>query len=472
MAPIPPAPATPTPETIATTPHRYDDTSKYHPHDIKILSHFPDEQLSSLHGRYFHYRRLYRLCKELETNDIPTITDACPTPPPRAPEELEPGVEAWRTAALQAIDARIVLYAQPRLPATTHRPRISSNVETCRATGPEHQALRIPEVLEAILHHATPSAQYSAWHVSVRWRAVVEQILRPKSSLHAPVEHGQAIDQCHAWLQPSAEDIARFEQEVTAHLQAPPSHYFYPALLTQAQGLSQSTYAAARTLLQRHYGVSTADFPELKRPQWLDLGQFTFSPYFLDLFPGRLQLKPGRCEIALPPELFGSSLIQCQLPASVFLHLVGDMFLTEPPCMTIGIYHLTTQPDGYAMTERSTRVHNDEGVRIRDIILALRGLENETMDVWKNQVHKIRQQLATADWTAFTFQDEKSRLWKMSGYPKFILFLEPSRDSAKTLAPDAYNHAVWEVEDSATMFRSEWFQDVERDWNLKTYCPE
>lgn len=66
-------------------------------------------------------------------------------------------------------------------------------------------------------------------------------MLRPKTSRHRqlPVRYGEPVERHQGAQQPSGAAIARFEKEVYERLSQPRSLSFFPAMITQAFGVSE-----------------------------------------------------------------------------------------------------------------------------------------------------------------------------------------------------------------------------------------
>ncbi|KAF7451101.1 hypothetical protein A1F99_057170 [Pyrenophora tritici-repentis] len=153
------------------------DMLVYHPHDLLIAKYFPDEDLPSQYEDIWAFSMMYVNARYFERMQDSPPCVPWPLPPPRPRESLEPGVEEWRSIALDAIDARLSLYT---FGVTTPRTQTTSAEEVQKSSASDHavhRALRIPKLLEAILRHATHKAQYTAWNVSSLWRDTIRNIL-------------------------------------------------------------------------------------------------------------------------------------------------------------------------------------------------------------------------------------------------------------------------------------------------------
>jgi len=227
------------------------DPSIYHPYDALILKYFPNTDLASR----TQYRTFLDLALSFEEDGEVPPHVPWPLPPPRPREELEAGVEEWRSTVLHAIDTRLALYAHGPTQSSAARPTIHSNADHHPTVGRAHRALCVSEILENILRHATPSSQYAAWNVSVAWRDMIAFILKSQYRSHipcSPVDYDQLVDIKIQWLQPSAPEIAHTAEVVDMISRGAGRHaYFYfPARLTQAHELPELTSNAIAALVQ------------------------------------------------------------------------------------------------------------------------------------------------------------------------------------------------------------------------------
>lgn len=154
------------------------------------------------------------------------------------------------------------------------------------------------------------------------------------------------------------------------------------------------------------------------------------------------------------PHLCGCPTFTGPLPKKAFTRLVASMHATDPPCDTLALYI----PRAY--THRDvllTRIHREDGVRIGDVLEALQDVHAEVLSLWQSDAKKLTQSLQQPDWTTFTFQDRKEQVWKASGFPKVLIFLENSRDRNEALAKRAL---LWtRNEDGA--YKREWMTDID-----------
>jgi len=441
------------PQDRAISLDRYDPTSPYHPHDVQILKYFPNEDLPSL--SYAKHKSLYHLAVNLEKLGIPPPSVPWPSPPPRSHDELEAGVEDWRKSALEAIDERLALLDQRQKTPT----RYLQNAPLAKRsrTGLPHRALVIPELLEHILRFAAPSTQCAAWYVSHSWRLTIEHIWIQQ---HSPqpceaVEYGQASDVSLRWLPAAKEDVTELERRAALLPQNP--HWgvpapFIPARLTQDPSILDATYHTIQAWYDHRF--HGAELPSRAiGPRWLDFSQFRFNPHFLNLLHNRVRFKFGRCEIELQhgtPDMFSYP-----LPVDTFKATIGGMFLTEPPCRTLGLYTPT-----YRSTAQSlhplVRIHNTDGIRVHQFLAALQGHSVEVYGIWRDMANELRQKTADSDWTKFTTTYWRHSMWDVPGSPRFVVLLETMNGSKPTLAHAAFGQCEYMHD----VCEKEWYQDI------------
>jgi len=436
------------------------DNFQYHPYDLLILKHFPDKDLR--HVQRGEHRRLYDSARLNEQFGIRPPRDSWPLPPPRPYEELEPGVEEWRRTALRTIDTRVSLYANAAtLYTALGRSAQIESPPTERHARQPHRALHVTEILEEILRHAAPRDQYAARNVCCKWRHTIEYILNSSYRSQfpcSPVEYHSHINAHWTWQQPSEEELAQLEKrpELLSHEAAHAAKNFWvPARITQARALPSEVSKTISSLAlhskwSRTVSTSTA---ALADPRWLDLSQFNFNPYFLDLLSGRAQQKLGRLEVALKPGHREHLVFQQPLPETEFFELIGSMFLTEPPCQALGIY---VPRLGAATLEPVTKICDVDGIRVGHLLSTLQAHCGGILDLWSNQVPALRQKILTTPWPKFTFAVDKLTPWWYYGFPTFVLFLESMEDREVPLARYAHTFG----EDFERVCQSQWYEDV------------
>jgi hypothetical protein len=230
-----------------------------------------------------------------------------------------------------------------------------------------HRALNIAELLDRILTYAGPDCHLiTAWSVSRAWRrfAVALVASRAEGSFRQsggePVDYGDPMSADHAALcAPTTKDLEDFGSTLRSNLARisrvpgePGTKYcYFPGNLTQQPSLPDDLCATLNdmenlqhhTLMQTEFGFgqqqthSSRDSDDI---YWLDWSQFDINPHFQSLFGRRVRQQRGRLEIDLrrSPSTASSSLIfDHTLYPPCLLELLGPMFVTRPPCKTIGI---------------------------------------------------------------------------------------------------------------------------------------
>jgi hypothetical protein len=327
----------------------------------------------------------------------------------------------------------------PTVVASTSQAPPSSSV-TPRA----YRALLIPEILELILRHAAPRTQYAARNVNTTWRSTAQYVLSSQHRSHhpcSPVEHGQLIDTSLSWLQPSDDKIADAEREAVTlshkaltELETP----FWPARITQAHALSEPAYLAIQSLYHRFHWRPPVSHPQNEDPRWLDLSQLRLNPYLLELFSERLETNVGWCEITLKPGPSQHRVIKKPLPDDAFAQLIGPMFITEPPCKSLGIY---ASQLGTSNLHLLARVCNEDGIRIHQFLSALEEHAKDLLHVWMGQANFLHKRIREPHWTTFTTILEKHLPWIYAGSPKFMVYLEEMNVGSEILAKQFYRMA-------------------------------
>jgi hypothetical protein len=190
----------------------YSDDSKYNPHDVLILKHFPDEDIAVLeHNK--RYNAMYSIAQNREAFGSLPPRFPWPLPPPRPTDQLGPSIKAWQLRARDIIKERIKLYTTKI--AVEHI--FASDWETRTGSSTIQRTLRVAELLENILHFATPTAQLSSLQVSVLWRSTVQYLIgqayrQPYPC--QPVDHGDPVDPSLNWLRPSQDEIEDVSVEI------------------------------------------------------------------------------------------------------------------------------------------------------------------------------------------------------------------------------------------------------------------
>jgi len=436
------------------------ECAQYHPYDSLIAKHFPDEDFSLLHVDKPQLGSLYLLALKIDHNGVNHQTRWSEQPHP----SVMLGVEEWRQALLYTIDARLQLYSN-------HTPSMRAPTSgTARKLQPgdlsfsARRAFDIPELLEMILLYATTDSQYAAWNVDVSWRQTTRYILASRYHSHhpcPPVNHGQRIDRGLSWLQPTEQEIIDIEHAIlslrqgtpqgpattTAFIPAP-SPYF-PARISQARNIPRLYYNKIRNCYEHIRYSLPGMLPQFGSPCWLDLSQFNFNPYFLELFSERVRLHLGRCEIILGPCSSEQRVYKRPLPQTAFDELISSMFLTEPPCKAVGIY----LPRRRAPVLRLVaKIRDAGGIRVGQVLRTLEQNADDALSCWKNGVKSIEGR----DWTAFTRWDEKRRATDFEAYPKFMIFLESDEDASTTIAKRSFPRG----DETEQVRQEEWYGEL------------
>ncbi|KAF2875985.1 hypothetical protein BDV95DRAFT_563140 [Massariosphaeria phaeospora] len=318
-------------------------------------------------------------------------------------EMTKAGIQTWISRTLSMFDARLIAFAKPSVACySAIRPVSRPRSGTSAAS---HRLFRIPELLEKILRCAELKELFAACNLSHSWRATVEYIITsPVGNLTSskPIEYGQHIKSDPPWPQPIEEELEEFQQNL---LDVPQyrrwlTEYpveveiYFPAYLTQVCEIPEQTSARFKEL----FGASTYTTESC----WLDFSQLKISPYLDYLFPNRISARSGRCDIRLQP---GVSAQEClfkasELPSSQLTKIIGSFFITEPPCKSVGIYVAAREPAVHlcdfevSHTRLLVRLHNEEGVRIGQLISALMEYSAEVLADWIADTRLDRQRVA------------------------------------------------------------------------------
>jgi hypothetical protein len=131
---------------------------------------FPDTQLK-LDGPDYPYSKVeLAKLRDLDGGEPPTPGSLLPLRRPRS--RLESGVEEWRQPRLQTIDEQLALRNghQFALATYTHvfRTSMSANEVQYHSVN-SHRALRVTELLGAMLRPLDPKSQYKCRNVSRCW---------------------------------------------------------------------------------------------------------------------------------------------------------------------------------------------------------------------------------------------------------------------------------------------------------------
>jgi hypothetical protein len=273
--------------------------------------------------------------------------------------------------------------------------------------------------------------------------------------LITPVEYGHYLDAPTASLiQPSMEELEKFQSDAPDVIQSLrdgsmatglmmlPKFGYLPARWRQLvdgpgdllSGLEDFDQFQDR-YFRYNYQIMhrTVPIPPSPHFQWLDLSQFKLSTFFVHLFGQRLKhdrsdKSTGKCEmdsnpLALPVNL----LIDHNIVSSRLIVLMDSMFVTQPPCQVIGVYHSrdNSSPGVERMgcfnslvsnLELLGRVRNDEGIRVREFITALKSYAPRVLSAWTERVKQLQSKVATGHWT--------DDIWNVPGQPRITLLLD------------------------------------------------
>jgi hypothetical protein len=198
---------------------------------------------------------------------------------------------------------------------------------------------------------------------------------------------------------------------------------FVPGRLAQYPKLSQASYNIVQQIYHRIYRGAP------------NLSQFKINDFVADLLQDRLHQKYGAWEITLQTgsrfSLFNNNLI----PTAVFQQVLGPMFLTEPPCMNLGIYSFSGQS-----LDRLTKIHDAEGIKFAQLARVLEQHYEDVVKSWQGEAGYMALAIRKPHWTVFTYPEQKRWAWCCRGIPKVVLFLEQTEDEITPLARDAYRY--------------------------------
>ncbi|KAF2107207.1 hypothetical protein BDV96DRAFT_307773 [Lophiotrema nucula] len=256
------------------------------------------------------------------------------------------------------------------------------------------------------------------------------------------------------WLEPSRDEVEQFKKDLFKTL-ARQSRYetvrakfvYFPARFTQrltmdlgdemSQTLDSVDQFQGHPIINPYFDITrTAPAPGLdgdsvwpgSRDQfdgnlyWLDFSQFRINPYFEALLDNLGRTTRGRYEISLsttesPHILFGSTATQRQ----GLLQYIGDMYLTQPPCTVVGLYHSRDNRfednDVRAADIRLIRrIHNPEGIRVGQILSALAHSVPEVLSNWRSRVDELEERVSNGHWT--------EDFWNVPNSPSITLLLD------------------------------------------------
>jgi hypothetical protein len=326
-----------------------------------------------------------------------------------------------------------------------------------------HRALDISEIIDAILQLAGPEALSAAWNVSSTFRRSVRSVIGSRhgksfweSHLDTPVEYNRYLDASTASsIQPSMEELEKFQSDapdvvqslcdgsMASGLMMLPKFGYLPARWRQLVDGPADLLSALDDFDQfqdryfgYNYGIThrVGPIPPSPHLHWLDLSQFKLNTFFAHLFGQRLKhdrsdKSTGKCEIDLNPATSPRNLlIDHRIVSSGLIIFMDSMFVTQPPCKVIGIYHNRDNSSPVVFErmgcfnslvsnlELLGRVRNDEGIRIGELIAALKSYAPRVLSAWTERVEQLQSKVATGHWT--------DDIWNVPGQPRITLLLD------------------------------------------------
>ncbi|KAF2109947.1 hypothetical protein BDV96DRAFT_554145 [Lophiotrema nucula] len=119
-------------------------------------------------------------------------------------------LKSWRRSVSDRITKRLSQFQTDTTVSIAAPTECAISTRTEPATC--HRALRIPEILDAILFYAGVESQANTWQVCSWWQASVQSVIRDKQAkAHyweaypcAPIEYGEKINGGLNWLTPNA----------------------------------------------------------------------------------------------------------------------------------------------------------------------------------------------------------------------------------------------------------------------------
>jgi len=166
---------------------------------------------------------------------------------------------------------------------------------------------------------------------------------------------------------------------------------------------------------------------------WLDLSQVEINPYLDALFAEEHQSKQhlGRWEICLRPEATPQTLLlNSFLSNTVLLDALGTMHVTTPPCKALGIYYDDLwKTTGYGHNTLLIRIRNDQGVRISELIAALKRFAPVVLEAWLKDTEWLVGEIQKAHWI--------DDIWRIPSAPAIRIFLDSAQmpDESHSLGP-------------------------------------
>ncbi|KAF2875873.1 hypothetical protein BDV95DRAFT_591295 [Massariosphaeria phaeospora] len=115
------------------------------------------------------------------------------------------------------------------------------------------------------------------------------------------------------------------------------------------------------------------------------------------------------------------------------LDFLGGMFVTEPPCKSLAIYHINRNKaftpglrtkfypsvlslEYYGLMEPLGPVHNEDGIQVCDLVAALRRFSPKVLSTWRREVEELADKVANGHWV--------DDIWQVPAAPTFIILLD------------------------------------------------
>jgi hypothetical protein len=410
----------------------------------------PEHILAAAHFGENYTQRPYDSAGAIDLRELVCRLESLnvrPKTQPAYPTSEASAVEAWRRQVSDRIRCRMAQYhipvtLQDQVPLVSiGKPRTELLIS--------HEALSIPEILDRILELGGPQLQITAWEVCRFWRRSASVVIGSQQnpfriSRGDPVEYGQPLsDNSAPQEEPSAAEVDEFCEEVQQGLEKRarrrPKHMYFPARLTQYEGLPNDLRTQLNELNMIQYrefrstiagsltyggGPVPQDAPSNR--YWLDFSQFCLNPYFNLLFNDRATQQRGRYYVELRPGAGVGNLVidHTEYPPAL-LQSLGRMCVTQPPCKALGIYQSQDSmylkyrsPDRRSNVRLLTRLHNNDGVRVDELIAAMEAHAQTLLATWINRAEGLTKQAGNGHW--------QEDIWTVPGTPRFELLLDAS----------------------------------------------
>lgn len=269
---------------------------------------------------------------------------------------------------------------------------------------------------------------------------------------HEPVEYGAEINgsegacfepseaELEAFCLQAAGTVARMESGRDQCILPPGSTrgythkvLYFPARFTECENLSPT----CRALLENFYaeqshhvnstisGINPDGMQSLQSRHRLDFSQCRLNPYFGALFDSRLKTPSGRVEITLRKNVPVESALLRDLATADVVSTLRSMFLTQPPCTSVGIYrnaYTSIHVSDYAHLAESTgkelvvRLNDADGIKLGQVIDALLQHASGLLEAWVERAKDLSDMVLTRHW--------QEDMWRVPGAPTFILMLD------------------------------------------------